>query len=100
MLVRGSRLTCLALIATFQLKPHLRSFSSPARLSIFTYRYAFFSCEIYVDKTDRIFELACQRKNLFLVRPKGFGKSLLVSIFESLFKDGLADFDGLAIARE
>lgn len=34
------------------------------------------------------------------MRPKGFGKSLLVSIFELLFKDGLADFDGLAIVRE
>lgn len=34
------------------------------------------------------------------MRSKGFGKSLLVSIFESLFKDGLVDFDGLAIARE
>ena len=35
-----------------------------------------------------------------MARPKGFGKSLLVSIFESLVKDGLVDFDGLAIARE
>ncbi|MBS5492633.1 MAG: AAA family ATPase [Sutterella wadsworthensis] len=29
--------------------------------------------QIYVDKTDRIFELACQRNKLFLARPKGFG---------------------------
>ena len=35
---------------------------------------------------------------VFLTRPRRFGKSLLVSVFESLFKNGLKHFQGLAIA--
>lgn len=53
---------------------------------------------IYVDKTDLIYRLASGRKKLFLTRPRRFGKSLLVSTFESLFKYGLRDFSGLKIA--
>ena len=55
--------------------------------------------EIYVDKTSLIFELANTRGKLFLARPRRFGKSLLISTFESLFKDGLKDFKGLAIEK-
>ena len=55
--------------------------------------------EIYVDKTDLIFELAKNRKKIFLVRPHLFGKSLLVSTFEDLFKHSLKNFKGLAIEK-
>lgn len=55
--------------------------------------------EIYVDKTDLIYRLAQNRGKIFLARPRRFGKSLLVSTFESLFKKGLEDFKGLAIEK-
>ena len=53
--------------------------------------------QIYVDKTKQIFELAAQKGRFLLVRPRRFGKSLLISAFESLFRHGTADFQGLAI---
>lgn len=53
--------------------------------------------QIYVDKTDMVYDLASQIGNFFLARPRRFGKSLLISTFESLFKYGLRDFDGLKI---
>lgn len=53
--------------------------------------------EIYVDKTEMVFSLAVNRGKYFLARPRRFGKSLLISTFESLFKYGLRDFKGLAI---
>ena len=56
------------------------------------------SGRIYVDKTDLIFELASNYGRFFLSRPRRFGKSLLVSTFETLFRDGLKYFDGLKIA--
>ncbi len=55
--------------------------------------------QIYVDKTSLICELASKSEKFFLIRPRRFGKSLLVSTFESLFKNGLRDFQGLAIER-
>ena len=54
---------------------------------------------LYVDKTDMIFRLASARKKFFLTRPRRFGKSLLVSTFESLFRNGLKYFSGLAIEK-
>lgn len=53
--------------------------------------------QIYVDKTALIYSLACRRGKFFLTRPRRFGKSLLVSTLESLFRDGLKWFKGLAI---
>ena len=56
---------------------------------------------IYVDKTEMIARMAATRKGkFFLARPRRFGKSLLVSTFESLFKYGLKDFQGLAIEKQ
>lgn len=52
---------------------------------------------VYVDKTDLIFRLASTDDKCFLTRPRGFGKSLLISTLESLFQNGLRDFQGLAI---
>lgn len=58
------------------------------------------SNEIYVDKTDLIFALVGKgRGKIFLARPRRFGKSLLISTFESLFKFGVRDFNGLAIEK-
>ncbi len=55
--------------------------------------------QIYVDKTSMLFNLASKPEKFFLSRPRRFGKSLLVSTFESLFKHGLRDFQGLAIEK-
>lgn len=55
--------------------------------------------EIYVDKTEFICGLASQKGKYLLVRPRRFGKSLLISTFESLFRHGLRDFKGLAIEK-
>ena len=57
--------------------------------------------EIYVDKTELIYEMVepSQRRKLLLARPRRFGKSLLISTVESLFKNGLKDFKGLAIEK-
>ncbi len=55
--------------------------------------------QLYVDKTALIFELARRAEKFFLTRPRRFGKSLLVSTFASLFKNGLEDFSGLAIEK-
>ena len=55
--------------------------------------------EIYVDKTDLIYQLACTRGSFFLARPRRFGKSLLISTFESLFRKGVEDFRGLSIEK-
>ncbi len=55
--------------------------------------------EVYVDKTAMIYELTKGRGKIFLSRPRRFGKTLLVSIFASLFKYGMRDFHGLAIEK-
>ena len=57
------------------------------------------SGQIYVDKTGLIYEMASLRRKFFLTRPRRFGKSLLVSTFASLFKNGLKYFSGLAIEK-
>lgn len=53
----------------------------------------------YVDKTALVCELARHPWNFLLLRPRGFGKSLLVSTLESLFRDGLEHFRGLAAEK-
>ena len=54
---------------------------------------------VYVDKTELVCELASSFAPVLLLRPRGFGKSLLVSTLESLFEYGLRDFQGLAIEK-
>ena len=54
---------------------------------------------IYVDKTALIYKLAITTQKFFFSRPRRFGKTLLLSTFESLFKYGLRDFKGLAIEK-
>lgn len=53
---------------------------------------------MYLDKTALIYQLVSSGKAYFLSRPRRFGKSLLVSTFESLFSGHKAQFEGLAIA--
>lgn len=55
--------------------------------------------EIYVDKTKWVYQLARFDSKIFLARPRRFGKSLLVSTFESLFRHGVRDFAGLDIEK-
>ena len=53
---------------------------------------------VYVDKTALIYELITTGSTYFFSRPRRFGKSLLVSTFESLFRGEEDLFKGLAIA--
>ena len=52
---------------------------------------------IYVDKTHLIHDLCRASRMVLLTRPRRFGKSLLLSMMESLFRFGLRDFQGLRI---
>lgn len=53
---------------------------------------------LYVDKTDLIYELVSTNKIYFLSRPRRFGKSLLISTLEAYFLGKRELFEGLAIA--
>ena len=41
---------------------------------------------LYVDKTEKLLQLAKTKKNYFLSRPRRFGKSLTLSTLEAMFK--------------
>jgi len=49
---------------------------------------------IYVDKTQSIYEMVNTGEVYFLSRPRRFGKSLLVSTLEELFKGNKELFKG------
>jgi hypothetical protein len=53
---------------------------------------------LYLDKTALIHDLICSGKAYFLSRPRRFGKSLLISTFDSLFCGKRDLFDGLQIS--
>ena len=53
----------------------------------------------YIDKTERVYQLAQNSKHYFLSRPRRFGKSLLVSTLEAYFLGKKELFKGLAIER-
>jgi hypothetical protein len=55
--------------------------------------------DVYVDKTMHIYNMASRYKTVFLSRPRRFGKSLLCSAIESLFRGQKELFDGLAISK-
>lgn len=58
------------------------------------------SCgEIYADKTVLIGRLAKETNAVFLARPRRFGKSLLISTLQSLFKDSTRFFEDLALEK-
>jgi len=52
---------------------------------------------VYVDKTERIYQMVTQGGYYFLSRPRRFGKSLLISTLEALFLGKREVFKGLAI---
>jgi hypothetical protein len=52
---------------------------------------------LYVDKTQEIYRLITSGRVFFLSRPRRFGKSLLVSALEALFKGNKELFEGLYI---
>jgi len=52
---------------------------------------------LYVDKTEDIFRLISTGKTYFLSRPRRFGKSLLLSTIEEIFKGKKELFEGLYI---
>ena len=54
---------------------------------------------LYVDKTELVWKLACSSVPNFLSRPRRFGKSLLISTFESYFEGRKDLFEGLAIEK-
>lgn len=53
---------------------------------------------LYVDKTAFMWRIANTGKPYFLSRPRRFGKSLLLSTFESYFEGRKDLFEGLAVA--
>jgi hypothetical protein len=52
---------------------------------------------LYVDKTENIHRLITNSRVVFLSRPRRFGKSLLISTLEELFKGNKSLFEGLYI---
>ena len=56
---------------------------------------------VYVDKTDRLYELAKPGADVvyYLPRPRRFGKSLMISTLKALFQGRRDLFRGLAIER-
>lgn len=77
--------------------------SQPLSLGISSFRSLRNKQAVYVDKTDMIRMLAAPSSDndkWFLARPRRFGKSLLVSTLESLFKYGIRDFEGLCISKD
>ncbi|MDR3013572.1 MAG: AAA family ATPase, partial [Chitinispirillales bacterium] len=55
--------------------------------------------DVYVDKTRHVYNMASRYKTVFLSRPRRFGKSLLCSTIESLFRAERELFEGLSIAE-
>ena len=53
----------------------------------------------YVDKTNLIYKLTHYAKNMFLSRPRRFGKSLLVSTLQAYFEGRKNLFAGLDIEK-
>ncbi|MBQ7585037.1 MAG: AAA family ATPase [Desulfovibrionaceae bacterium] len=55
--------------------------------------------QIYVDKTELIYQIVNDCAPLLYLRPSGFGKSLLSSTLHCLFEKGLEFFKGLKIEK-
>lgn len=56
--------------------------------------------KLYIDKTEYVYNMTHTNGTyFFLSRPRRFGKSLLVSTFQSYFEGKKELFDGLAISR-
>ncbi|MDR1395101.1 MAG: AAA family ATPase [Deltaproteobacteria bacterium] len=61
-----------------------------------------FEDRLYADKTSYIYKILteCDSKYLFLFRPRGFGKTLLLDTFNELFQGPKELFENLWITRE
>ena len=73
----------------------------PIATDIYTFANLVGDGYMYVDKTDRLFELVSRRrgKQFFFSRPRRFGKSLTVSTLQAIFEARRNLFAGLAIDR-
>ena len=49
---------------------------------------------LYIDKTKKIYDLFTQGHYYFLAHPRGFGKTLVISTLEELFKGNRELFNG------
>ncbi len=54
---------------------------------------------LYVDKSERMYEMIGSRKFVFLSRPRRFGKSLLVNTLQAYFEGKKELFEGLKISE-
>ena len=54
---------------------------------------------LYLDKTDLIYDIVTSGSYYFLSRPRRFGKSILLSTFKAYFEGKQHLFDGLAISK-
>ena len=50
---------------------------------------------LYVDKTEKLLQLAKTKNSYFLSRPRRFGKSLTISTLEAMFQGKAELFKGL-----
>jgi hypothetical protein len=55
--------------------------------------------DVYVDKTQHVYDIVSKYGAVFLSRPRRFGKSLLCSTIEAIFKGEKELFEGLAISK-
>jgi hypothetical protein len=55
--------------------------------------------DVYIDKTMHIYNMVTQNETVFLSRPRRFGKSLLCSTIEALFRSEKELFENLAITE-
>jgi len=55
--------------------------------------------DVYIDKTQYVYDIASRYRVVFLSRPRRFGKSLLCSTIKSVFKNERELFCGLAISN-
>ena len=51
----------------------------------------------FVDKTEKLRSLVVAKNKIFLSRPRRMGKSMLCSMLEDLFNNGVRNFEGTAI---
>ena len=54
----------------------------------------------FVDKTDKLRSLVVAKNKVFLSRPRRMGKSMLCSMLEDLFNNGVRNFEGTAIYEQ
>jgi len=54
---------------------------------------------VYIDKTEQVYDMANHNYNVLLLRPHGFGKSLLISTLKYYFQGRKELFEGLMIVQ-